>query len=82
MLNYRAKGFLVQIKKRGPTQNSDHYWFTTKEVPAFFIYTQGPNKNYHDVFDTYENLSFTEYADIMTLLVKFSEGFTSGLEKR
>ena len=66
---------LVQIKKRGPTQNSDHYWFTTKGVPAFFIYTQGPNKNYHDVFDTYENLSFKEYADIMTLLVKFVDGF-------
>ena len=66
---------LTQIKKRGPTKNSDHYWFTTKDVPAFFIYTQGPNKNYHDVFDTYENLSFEEYNDITTLLVKFVEGF-------
>ncbi len=66
---------LVQIKKRGPTKNSDHYWFTTKNVPAFFIYTQGPNKNYHDVFDTYENLSFVEYEDITRLLVKFVEGF-------
>ena len=67
--------FLVQIKKRGPTKNSDHYWFTTKNVPAFFIYTQGPNKNYHDIFDTYENLSFVEYQDITSLLVKFVEGF-------
>ena len=67
--------FLVQIKKRGPTKNSDHYWFTTKNVPAFFIYTQGPNKNYHDIFDTYENLSFMEYQDITSLLVKFVEGF-------
>jgi hypothetical protein len=64
---------LVQIKKRGPTKNSDHYWFTTKNVPAFFIYTQGPNKNYHDIFDTYENLSFVEYQDITSLLVKFVE---------
>lgn len=67
--------FLFQIKKRGPTKNSDHYWFTTKNVPAFFIYTQGPNKNYHDIFDTYENLSFVEYQDITRLLVKFVEGF-------
>ena len=67
--------FLVQIKKRGPTKNSDHYWFTTKNVPAFFIYTQGPNKNYHDIFDTYEILSFMEYQDITSLLVKFVEGF-------
>lgn len=66
---------LAQVKKRGPTQNSDHYWFTTKGVPSFFIYTQGPNKNYHDVFDTYENLSFKEYADITSLLVKFVDGF-------
>lgn len=66
---------LTQVKKRGQTQNSDHYWFTTKGVPAFFIYTMGPNKNYHDVFDTYEALSFKEYDDITTLLVKFVEGF-------
>ena len=68
---------LAQVKKRGPTQNSDHYWFTTKGVPAFFIYTQGPNKNYHDVFDTYEALSFKEYDDITTLLVKFVQGYES-----
>ena len=66
---------LAQVKKRGPTQNSDHYWFTTKGVPAFFIYTMGPNKNYHDIFDTYEALSFKEYDDITTLLVKFVEKF-------
>ncbi len=72
---------LVQIKKRGPTKNSDHYWFTTKNVPAFFIYTQGPNKNYHDIFDTYENLSFVEYQDITSLLVKFVETFNNTLNK-
>lgn len=64
---------LAKIKKRGPAQNSDHYWFTEKGVPAFFIYTMGPNKNYHDVFDTYEELSFVEYDDITKLLVTFVE---------
>lgn len=64
---------LTAIKSRGPAANSDHYWFTEKGVPAFFIYTMGPNKNYHDVFDTYENLSFVEYQDITTLLVEFVE---------
>lgn len=64
---------LAQVKSRGPAANSDHYWFTEKGVPAFFIYTMGPNKNYHDVFDTYENLSFNEYEDITTLLVNFVE---------
>lgn len=62
---------LEKVKSRGPTANSDHYWFTQKGVPAFFIYTMGPNKNYHDIFDTYENLSFKEYEDITRLLVTF-----------
>lgn len=66
---------LAQVKKRGPAANSDHYWFTEKGVPSFFIYTQGPNKHYHDVFDTYEELSFKEYEDIKTLLVKFVKRF-------
>jgi len=67
------KQLLTRIKKRGPAANSDHYWFTEKGVPAFFIYTMGPNKNYHDVFDTYEALSFVEYDDITNLLVTFVE---------
>ncbi|MFN5633847.1 MAG: M28 family metallopeptidase [Flavobacteriia bacterium] len=65
------KGLLTQVKSRGPAQNSDHYWFTEKGVPAFFIYTMGSNKNYHDVLDTYENLTFSEYNDITTLLAEF-----------
>ncbi|MDG1331489.1 MAG: M28 family peptidase [Crocinitomicaceae bacterium] len=67
------KKLLARIKKRGPAANSDHYWFTEKGVPAFFIYTMGPNKNYHDVFDTYDELSFVEYDDITNLLVTFVE---------
>ena len=64
---------LSQVKSRGPAANSDHYWFTNAGVPAFFIYTMGPNKNYHDVFDKYEALSFEEYHDITSLLVQFVE---------
>ncbi|MEY3236016.1 MAG: hypothetical protein RI883_117 [Bacteroidota bacterium] len=67
------KQLLTVVKARGPAANSDHYWFTQKGVPAFFIYTMGPNKNYHDVYDTYENLSFVEYNDITTLLVEFTK---------
>ena len=67
------KQLLTVVKARGPAANSDHYWFTQKGVPAFFIYTMGPNKNYHDVNDTYENLSFVEYTDITSLLVEFTK---------
>lgn len=62
---------LKQVKKRGQAANSDHYWFTQKGVPAFFIYTMGDNKHYHDVLDTYEELSFSEYADITKLIAAF-----------
>lgn len=64
---------LEKVKRRGPTQNSDHYWFTEQGVPSFFIYTMGTNKNYHDISDTYENLTFSEYEDITKLLVTFVE---------
>lgn len=67
------KQLLTQIKSRGYAANSDHYWFTEKGVPSFFIYTMGPNKNYHDIFDTYENLSFAEVNDLSVLLISFIE---------
>jgi hypothetical protein len=69
------KKLLTQVKSRGPAANSDHYWFTQMKVPAFFIYTMGPNKNYHDIFDTYENLSFQEFQDIITLLEEFGKRY-------
>lgn len=65
------KKLLTKVKRRGPSANSDHYWFTENGVPAFFIYTMGPNKHYHDIFDTYEELSFREYDDITDLLITF-----------
>ena len=64
---------LSKINKRGPTQNSDHYFFSLKGVPSFFIYTMGPNKHYHDIFDTYDELSFKECTDITQLLIRFVE---------
>ncbi|MCO5260264.1 MAG: M28 family peptidase [Crocinitomicaceae bacterium] len=67
------KQLLTQIKARGYAANSDHYWFTEKGVPSFFIYTMGPNRNYHDIDDTYENLSFAEVNDLHTLLLSFIE---------
>ncbi len=67
----KEMNLLPQVKSRGPAANSDHYYFAKKGVPAIFIYTMGPNKNYHDVFDTYQNLSFQAYASIQKLLITF-----------
>jgi hypothetical protein len=33
----------------------------------------GPNKNYHDVNDTYENLSFKAFEKIGALLIAFTQ---------
>ncbi len=67
----KQKELLSAIKSRGPAANSDHYFFTQAGVPAVFIYTQGPNKHYHDIYDTYEELSFAEYQDLVSLLKHF-----------
>jgi len=71
-INKKQKALPV-IKKRGPAANSDHYFFTEAGVPGFFIYTMGPNKNYHDVNDTYENLSFKAFEKIGALLIAFTQ---------
>ncbi len=68
--------FVSQVKIRGKAANSDHYFFSEAGVPAFFMYTMGPNKHYHDVGDSYENLSFSEFNDIFQLLVDFEEQVT------
>ena len=65
--------YLVKINARGKAANSDHYWFTEKGVPSFFIYTLGGIKAYHDVFDKAETLPLNEYNDLFTLIVKFNE---------
>jgi hypothetical protein len=69
----KKKKLLKAVNPRGPAANSDHYFFTEVGVPAVFIYTQGPNKHYHDIFDTYEELTFAEYADLVQLLKLFVE---------
>lgn len=71
-INNKEK-LLTQIKSRGPAANSDHYFFSEAGVPAFFIYTMGPNKHYHDIYDTHSELSFAESEDITVLLRLFLE---------
>jgi hypothetical protein len=66
--------YLVKVNPRGKAANSDHYLFTEKGVPAFFIYTMGGIKAYHDVFDISATLPLTKYADLFKLIVKFNSG--------
>lgn len=64
---------LPDIKPRGKTANSDHYWFGENGVKSFFIYTRGGISAYHDVYDRPETLPLTEYQDLFRLLVAFVE---------
>lgn len=66
---------LEKIKMRGPAANSDHYWFSQKGVPAFFMYTMGGVSHYHDVYDRPETLPLTEFNDLTSLLIQFVNSF-------
>lgn len=68
--------FLTKINARGKAANSDHYWFTEKSVPAFFIYTLGGINAYHDVFDKSQTLPMNEYNDLFRLIIAFNKKLT------
>ncbi|MGZ3999203.1 MAG: M28 family metallopeptidase [Mucilaginibacter sp.] len=64
--------YLVKVASRGKAPNSDHYWFSGKGVPAFFIYTLGGIKAYHDVYDVSKTLPLNEYNNLFKLVVAFN----------
>jgi aminopeptidase YwaD len=66
--------YFVKIGSRGKAANSDHYWFTQLGVPAFYMYTMGGIKAYHDVFDISKTLPLNGYNSLFKLLVGFTEG--------
>ncbi|MBX9852863.1 MAG: M28 family peptidase [Cytophagaceae bacterium] len=63
--------YLPVIKSRGPAPNSDHYFFTQKGVPSFFIYTLGGISAYHDIYDKRETLPLTKFSEVFRLLSDF-----------
>jgi len=64
---------LAKINSRGKAANSDHYFFTEKGVPAFFFYTLGGIKAYHDVFDKAATLPLNEHEDLFKLIIYFNQ---------
>lgn len=64
--------YLSKINPRNKAANSDHYFFTEKGVPAFFIYTQGGISAYHDIDDVYATLPLTKFADLFKLFIRFN----------
>jgi hypothetical protein len=68
------KQLLAAVNSRGKAANSDHYWFTEKGVPSFFIYTLGKRKAYHDVADIAATVPWFEVNDLTELLIDFADG--------
>lgn len=65
------KQLVKEIKIRGKAANSDHYHFSEKGVKAFFIYTMGGTKAYHDIYDRPETLPLNEFDNIFNLITDF-----------
>ncbi len=63
--------FIKEVKIRGKAANSDHYHFSEKGVRAFFIYSRGGIKAYHDIYDKAETLPLNEFQNIYQLIIKF-----------
>ncbi|QTV05867.1 M28 family metallopeptidase [Faecalibacter bovis] len=66
--------YLKQVKIRGESCNSDHCPFDKKGVPSFFIYTLGGKGNYHNIYDSYENLDLSYAEKVRDLLIRFVDG--------
>jgi hypothetical protein len=62
---------LTTVGKRGKAQNSDHYHFTEKGVPSFFLYTTGGRTAYHDINDDGPGLPLTKFKEVFTLISTF-----------
>lgn len=65
------RALLPKIGARGASANSDHYFFSKSGVPAFFIYSVGGVKNYHDIYDTAENTPLTNFNEVEELIRRF-----------
>lgn len=63
---------LKEVKIRGKAANSDHYPFSENGVKAFFIYTIGGIKAYHDVYDRAETLPLTKFEELFKLITHFA----------
>ncbi|MBA3704830.1 MAG: M28 family peptidase, partial [Bacteroidetes bacterium] len=65
--------FIKDVKVRGKAANSDHYHFSENGVKAFFIYTMGGIKAYHDIYDRAETLPLNEFEDLFKMITKFGD---------
>jgi len=67
--------YIMTVKERGESCNSDHCPFYKKGVPAVFIYSMGKEfTEYHNPEDRSSLLPLNEYKDIFRLVRDFVDG--------
>ncbi len=66
-----TKNLIPEVKIRGKTKNSDHYYFSEMGIPSFFIYSMGGPGYYHDIFDKADSVSLDNYEKVAQLLIDF-----------
>ncbi|UYZ62733.1 M28 family metallopeptidase [Hymenobacter weizhouensis] len=66
--------YVPSVAARGRAANSDHFPFSERGVPAFFVYTRGGISAYHDVQDRPETLPLTAFSGVYSLLREFLNG--------
>ncbi len=66
--------YLPAVKIRGEAANSDHYPFSEKGVPAFFLYSNGGKGFYHDIWDKADQVTLRNIPAVADLLRQFITG--------
>lgn len=67
--------YILTVKERGESCNSDHCPFYEKGVPSVFIYSLGKEfTEYHNPDDQSSKLPLSEYSDIFRLMRDFMDG--------
>lgn len=70
------KKYLKELRVRGESPSSDHYYFYEKGVPAFFLLTMGSeHRHYHNIYDTREAVPLTKYNEVFRLITDFFDTF-------
>ncbi|MDA3942296.1 MAG: M28 family peptidase [Bacteroidetes bacterium] len=75
--------YFGDVRLGGESCNSDHCPFYKQGVPAFFLFTRGPeNREYHTLTDTHEKLPFTKYESLFGTITDFVEASESAIFNR
>lgn len=60
-----------EVRQGGAAANSDHYYFTEKGVPAFFIFSMGGKGYYHDIWDKADKVTLQHIPQVGEVLKRF-----------